>query len=208
MRAPFIALGIAATALAGWLLFPHGERGRKAAAAPTAHHDEAGDALAAMNERLASLERREALRSLAKDAPAPSDTAAPAAAPAASAAAPRPARRTGDALYQGLERHFAGEARDPAWSAQVTASVGEALQDPAFAGSTLLHAECGTTLCRVDVAHDGFAAEQGFFPTAMSTPPFDHGGMAHRVHDPSSDKSRTVVYFAREGHTLPSLDEG
>jgi hypothetical protein len=204
MRAPLIAAGVAATALAGWLLFPHVERGRQAKAAPTAHHDEAGDALASMNERLASLERRETLRTLMKDAPAPSDTAAPAAEPAPRTAALRSVPHTAKEFSEGFAQHLARQARDPAWSAQAEASVAAALRTEAFTGSTLLRADCGTTLCRVEVSHDGLSAEQGFLSNVKSTPPFDQGGFALPIHEPGSDKSRTIVYFAREGHTLPS----
>jgi hypothetical protein len=208
MRAPLIAAGVAAAALAGWLLSTHVERGRKAAAVNTSQHEEAGDALATMNQRLTSLERAEALRRASNGAPPPADTAAPAAQPADHAAAPRPSRRTGTDVFEGFEQRFVQQGKDPVGSAQAEATIAKAFQTTAFAGSTALHVACGTTMCRVDVAHDGSAAEQSFLTNVGSTPPFDQGGFAQRVHEPGSDKTRTIVYFAREGYKLPSLDDG
>jgi hypothetical protein len=209
-RAPWIAAGAAAAALGAWLLFPHGERGRQAAAAATAPHDAADEKLAALSGRLASLEREAAVRRATVAAPPPAGTADPAAAPDPSgrASAPRPPQHTGDEVYHGLERHFGREAKDPAWSAETEASIAHAFQGGAFAGSTMLRAECGTTICRVDVSHESDMAQNDFLGAVRGAPPFDRGGFAHREIDPDSGQVRTIVYMPRDGQDLPLPDDG
>jgi hypothetical protein len=208
MRAPFIATGVAAMALAAWLLSPHGARGQKASAAPTAHHDQAGDELAGLRAELTALERQVARGRPRSDAPAPAD--APAAADPGRAAGAEPARpeRTLEQVIHGLDKQLGREAKDPAWSSQTEARIAEAFRSEALAGSTVLRAQCVTSFCRVDVSHESEAVQHEFVRNIPRVPPFDHGGVAHPVVDPGSGKTTTVVYVGREGHAPPDLDEG
>lgn len=205
MKARLLAAGVAATALAGWLLYPHGPAGRRDTPAAAARHDQAGDGLAVTNERLAALEREVALRGAPREAASTADPSAPAApARRAGAAAPRAPQRDGNEVFHGLEQRFGTEGKDTSWSAGAEASIAQAFRSESLAGSRIVRAECGTTLCRVEVSHESAATQEGFVWTVRGIPPFDHGGFAHRVDDPGSGTSRTIVYMPREGHSLSS----
>jgi hypothetical protein len=210
MRALFIAAGVAATALTGWLLFPHGERGRTAPAA-TAHHDESDKRLAAMNDRLASLERGMAARRSGNDAPAaaPAPTAPETGDRAQAGDSPRSAPQpTADEVASGLEKQLAHGPKDPVWSAQAQAGIANAFRSESLAGSSVLRADCAASFCRVDVSHSSAAAKQGFLWNVRLVPPFDKGGLARQFDDPDTGESKTVVYVVREGHDLPMPEEG
>jgi hypothetical protein len=158
-----------------------------------------------MSERLASLEREAAVGRAPREAPLAVDAGASAPPAVAHAAPPL---RTGNEVFHGLEKHFGREGKDPTWSAQAEASIAGAFRSEALAGSTMLQATCGTTLCRVDVAHDSATAQEGFVWSVRSVPPFNQGGFAHRVDDPGAGTSKTIVYVVREGYELPSPGEG
>ena len=211
MRAPFIATGVAALALAAWLLSPHGERGRKGlAAAPTAQHDGTDEQIAVMRHDIASLKRELVARR--SDASPPAATAdAPEAANGrgrTSDSPARPPRRSMEEIAHGLDQHLGHEGKDPAWSAKAETAIAAAFHEDALKGSSMLRADCHTTVCRVEVSHDDAAAQRDFLGSVRLVPPFNQEGFARRVDDPATGTSKTVVYVAREGYALPQLDDG
>ncbi|WP_437956901.1 hypothetical protein WME76_36850 [Sorangium sp. So ce119] len=109
-----------------------------------------------------------------------------------------------------VERVFLGEAPDPGWAREAERALEERLA-AALPRSSAIHAvECRASLCRVEAAHrdptdggrlfdDAFKnpASKGWNADVFSTPP--------RV----DERGNTVVvmYLAREGEALPSLEQ-
>ena len=96
------------------------------------------------------------------------------------------------------------EQVDHAWRAEIDQQVGNALAGPSFAGAELRVTECGTTLCRVDLAYDSLDARQRAEEAIPLQRPFATQGL---IHAESPDSLEVSVYFARKGHGLPRVDE-
>jgi hypothetical protein len=100
--------------------------------------------------------------------------------------------------------HLAGEAVDARWSAQQESAIAAAFHGDVLQGSKLARVECRTSLCRMEVDHEGMEAEDRFAQAAPLTPPFNHGGFAQRVTDARG--VHTIAFIAREGYELPQVD--
>lgn len=207
-RASVAAVGLVMALSAGslWLLSPAREGSHKAHVASAAEGVESKETMRAMKEDLEAL-RGEVARARAERGRAAEVAEAKAKATderAAHTAEPRHPRRDTAEVAHSLDTHIAEEPVDAAWGHSAEASIHDALRAETFAGSSLVRAECRSTLCRVEVAHDDPAAADRFFEQVRFSPPFDRGaGVVTRVGEGAS--RRTVVYMAREGRALPPL---
>ena len=109
-----------------------------------------------------------------------------------------------DAHAAALSDALIAEQVDHAWRAEIDQQVNNALAGPSFAGAELRGTECGTTLCRVELAYDSLDARQRAEEAIPLQRPFATQGI---IHAESPDSLEVSVYFARKGHGLPRLDE-
>jgi hypothetical protein len=101
-----------------------------------------------------------------------------------------------EAQLETLEGTMRVEKADP--SAQ--ASLQQAFQRAGIAGLQLANAQCGGTLCRMELASDGSGFSEDSFRSLSHIAPWPGQGFA-RV---DSESGNITVYVAREGHTLPN----
>ena len=123
-----------------------------------------------------------------------------------SSPAPRPSRElAATAAVTRLDSALANEPADGRWFSQVERDVRALLASPNGHGARLQSLACKSSLCRVEVSHGDLETQEAFLERLTYLAPFDSEGLVRRVAGPDGTQ-RTVVYFARSGHRLPSLD--
>lgn len=107
------------------------------------------------------------------------------------------------------EIHMMKETRDNQWAQTVEATVDEALHVPALSSLSTVSSECRSTLCRWELASndevDAVNAEKVFVGTLAQK---DGGStLIRRIQDPAGSGLRLVVFYARPGYVLPTMEQ-
>ena len=107
-----------------------------------------------------------------------------------------------------VEASFQRQPTDPAWSAEATDVIHNALEDENVSATSLDEVECRSQLCRVTVRHAEPMAASRF---GASLPPeldamFPNLTMEHI--DEGGGESITIVYLSGEGYSWPDPDSG
>ncbi|HEY3494726.1 MAG TPA: hypothetical protein VGK73_08580 [Polyangiaceae bacterium] len=105
------------------------------------------------------------------------------------------------ATLEVLEDAIDGESPDRGRSVDAGKRLTTLLAQPEFEGNSGTEVDCTADLCRFVVQHDDPAARERFRPAMRSAPL--HGNLFFHFDEATS---RTVVYVAREGRTLPRAD--
>jgi hypothetical protein len=104
-----------------------------------------------------------------------------------------------------FEDYYAEEVRDPDWAPTAVATVERLLQDQRFPGATARNVDCGTRMCRLEVAHESEPDAQAFnldFPTTVGE---DFGGGNIETTAAEDGTMHTVVYLVRRGVGYPHM---
>lgn len=111
-------------------------------------------------------------------------------------------RRRVDERVAAVEAQLASEPVDRAWAFEARHVIDEAAASPELAGSRVTALTCRSTLCRLEVEHDGEQdADQWasiFYPRAAALP----AGFQRRL-EPRDGRERSLVFLARQGHRIP-----
>ena len=100
-----------------------------------------------------------------------------------------------------MEKQFEGEPVDRDWAAkteEAAAAAFDALED----NLELEEVICRKTVCRAQMTHHDPNTRRGDIDRLLSTPALGHQMTSYVLPD---DERTTVMYFAREGHTLSVL---
>ena len=111
-----------------------------------------------------------------------------------------------DALIAHFDAHFWREAKDPAWSHETEQILVQAMDTKLLEGSSLLAADCQTTLCQLEAGHNDDDARDVFMSNFLTQVPYDTQVFYYHIAE-GDGLSRTVMYLARAGHELPPLDQ-
>lgn len=98
-----------------------------------------------------------------------------------------------------LDDALAAEPRDPSWASDARADAVASVSglDP---GSTIHASECGSSLCRLDIAHDDPAGHEQLLTLVQSQFPWQGPAIVMPVDDGGPG---TRIYLARPGTNLP-----
>jgi hypothetical protein len=102
-----------------------------------------------------------------------------------------------------LDLRLDQEPEDPTWSQSTEMEVTAFLHSDGMEGSHVLSADCQSSLCRVEVAHEDASAQGWLIDHLPMEPPFD-GEVLIRQVDADSAAPRTLVYLSRSGQSLLS----
>ena len=201
-----VALAVAGTgaALPWWLLSPDAPVSpprlvRPVSAPASLDTAEVEREVEALSAELAALRRQQARRAKAVG-PEGKGTPEPVRRAEAAQDAARLARR--EQLYGLLEEASSKEARDPLWARRTEALISQAVS-AIGSGSRLAHSECRSTLCRVELVHEGADARIRAVDGLLSTPGLQ--GETVVRHLQQGNRLVSLVYVAREGERLPPL---
>src|SRR5262249_46599157 len=104
------------------------------------------------------------------------------------------------AQIETLEAAVRGEKPDPAWARDTEQTLHAMFQGKESPGFFLVHAECRTSLCRVELAlHETMAPEESF-RTLLHRMPWS-GQRFMQIAE--GEAPQVVMYLAREGYALP-----
>jgi len=110
--------------------------------------------------------------------------------------------QSSEAAARALDQHLEMDGRDQPWGQQIAGAVTGALAT-ALPGSRLLDARCGSTFCRLEVAHTTPREQRDLAQSLLDLPPL--GGEAFYRYDRTSGSMRTAIYLARPDHHLPQV---
>src|SRR5262249_32174775 len=102
-----------------------------------------------------------------------------------------------------FDARLAREPNDVAWSRAKLLAIRDAIRASA-PGTRVLAAECGSTLCRVQVDHDDADAQRTLGQALTRLDPFQSGVFCH--YDRTALPPRTTLYVLREGASF--ADDG
>jgi hypothetical protein len=102
-------------------------------------------------------------------------------------------------------RVFAGERRDESWASATEAAAKDIFATaPALEGAALTTIECRQSMCLMNVQSGNTEANDNMMAYISSVEPFMAGGFFRVTDDSTEQDVRAAVYFARQGHSLPS----
>jgi hypothetical protein len=104
-----------------------------------------------------------------------------------------------------IQQALIGERPDPRWAPMAESSIRRMFEDEQIPSLKLVNAQCGATLCRIDVADNGSSNDGGFdqsFRKLLLRTPWRGQGFG-RVYDPFGPSPTGVLFLAREGNALP-----
>lgn len=101
-----------------------------------------------------------------------------------------------------LEADLAIQPVDMTWNAVAVSSITEVMNAPQFSGSTLIRAECRSTMCKAEVDHESPEALDRFVTQFALVLGWASNSRVQAIDHPDGS-SRTIVYFSRDGHNLP-----
>jgi len=101
-------------------------------------------------------------------------------------------------LAHQFETKYASQGDDPDWSVQTEVAIQDLFQNENFAGAQLGAVDCQSSLCRLELNYDSDDAKEDFFANAPTMAPLNTEGFFHL----SEDGETTVLYVARDGHSL------
>ncbi len=203
---PIIILAAAAALVAqGW--WNDRQLDQLAQAAPRAGH------LDELQRRLRAMEARadeDAARPLPAAPLAPAATPRPSApaaegtpaddvAPTVEDAAPPTSREPPLPPPRRLENAYVQEHADPAWAEATADQIVESWTAQLPAGSSIADIECRTTLCRVEVRHEGEAGHAAILDAVVGGTFFWSGAGSFELEQDPGGPPRSVAYLAREG---------
>jgi hypothetical protein len=125
---------------------------------------------------------------LMRDPPDPGEVVA------ADTAKPDP---TDQEIAQALDGALRAEAVDPAWGKAMETRVGDYLRSERATGSSLVRAECRSTLCKLEVQHTGVESAEHFVDDVSSFIPKGSNAVIQPGRDGTT--THTVVWFTRHG---------
>ena len=168
---------------------------------PPSEARSSAESVASLTAEVDSL-RAEVAKLKTAQLPAKSPAEAPAA-PQASAAssraeAPRSATPVEDPV-PALEERILNEPEDRAWEASMKSQIHETIGSVA-PGVSVTDAECGSTLCRVVVAHKTREDQIGIGRILVGQAPFKNG--VYYDYDREAQPPTTTMYVLREGHAF------
>lgn len=111
-----------------------------------------------------------------------------------------------ETLVTTLEQKFSDEPYDNLWSSVTEQELMNTFYEANIEGNQLSEAKCRTTFCRIDVSHTDSEAEVRFLAAFAASGKFvndDKRGFYHHLKDPNGG-TRTVFFYARKGHQLPT----
>jgi len=97
------------------------------------------------------------------------------------------------------------EDTDPEWSRAATNELDNAYRSEAMVGAELVSAECRTTLCRMELVLNGSKPAEETFRSLIDLAPWEGQGF---VQMDDGEYAQAIVYFSREGYTLPQVKNG
>ena len=112
------------------------------------------------------------------------------------------ASESAEAAARALDQHLEGDGRDQPWGQQIAGVITGSLAT-ALPGSRLLDVRCGSTFCRLEVAHTTLREQRDLAQNMLDLPPV--GGEAFYRYDRTSGSLRTAIYLARPDHRLPQV---
>lgn len=95
------------------------------------------------------------------------------------------------------------EAVDPGWAPQAQQSVHAMFANEALEGFTLTSADCRASMCRIEMGVEEAIAGPEAFRKLQQNTPWNGAGFVEITLDPPG----AVLYLAREGASIPDLDE-
>jgi hypothetical protein len=121
--------------------------------------------------------------------------------PAAEPAEDEPARAEAQtrAQIEVLEGTVRVENADPKWASAAKLALNEAFHNEVMAGRRLGHADCRTSLCRLELLLEDSRSAEETFQQLIDFTPWDGQGFV-RIDEKSGE---IVVYLSREGYALP-----
>jgi hypothetical protein len=124
------------------------------------------------------------------------------------AATPEEEVKRADAQVQAqvdlIEDTLFAEASDPTWTDAAEQSLQDVFQLEEGTGFHLVHTECRTTLCRLELSLDGSLSPEESFHHLVHLMPWPGQSF---VHFEDGESATAVVYLTREGHALPQAAE-
>jgi hypothetical protein len=112
------------------------------------------------------------------------------------------------AQVESIEDTILREKRDPEWSSEAELALTEAYRSDEMPGVGLVDAECGSTVCRVELSFDGSASpEQSIRDMVHLAPWAGPGFFVVDGIDEGDEPPAGVFYLAREGYSLPQSTE-
>lgn len=112
---------------------------------------------------------------------------------------PEELREQADARIQLQMETLDGAMRAEQANPGAQASLQQGFQRAAIEGLQLANAQCGATLCRMELTSDGSETSDNTFRSLSRIAPWSGQGFA-RI---DSQSGNIIVYVATEGHTLP-----
>jgi len=105
-----------------------------------------------------------------------------------------------DFLAHQFELKYSAQGDDPDWSQETEQSIQGLFVEDRFSGTDLVAVDCQTSMCRLELSYESDEARESFLSQAPTTAPLNTEGYFHVAED----RKTTVVYVAREGHSLDS----
>lgn len=102
-----------------------------------------------------------------------------------------------------LNTAFEAETFDEDWSTDVTQALQRAIASEELSDASVRAAECRSTLCRVDVEHQG-SAQSDEFELWFGSQIADVLPRFSLFQEEVDGRAITVVYLARDSHRLPN----
>ena len=103
-----------------------------------------------------------------------------------------------------IEDMMRAEAPDPTWTDAAELSLQGMFHREEPTGFYLVHAECRTTVCRLELSLDGSVSPAESFRNLVHLMPWQGQGFV-RIED--GESAAVVVYLAREGYAFPRAAE-
>ncbi|WP_437597606.1 hypothetical protein WMF28_33540 [Sorangium sp. So ce590] len=137
---------------------------------------------------------------------APEPTAEPESPAAERAADVEPAAPEPEDQVAHVEALYSGEPVDRSWAASAEQRLDEGLRSYFGKGSRMLSVDCRTSLCKVNVSHQGLSEQIAFVEQAFRANDYWPGArMAWRQQNPDGSVT-SELYFVKDGEPLPQLN--
>lgn len=107
------------------------------------------------------------------------------------------------AQFELIDGTLLAEESDSDWASSANLALHEAFQSEDMKGVALVGVECRTTICRLELSLDNSAYPEDSFYHLVHVTPWQ-GQKLFRINE---ENGEAVVYLAREGHSLPQLEE-
>jgi hypothetical protein len=102
-----------------------------------------------------------------------------------------------------IEEAIMAEDPDPDWAQAAVDELDGAYQGEEMAGAEFVSVECRTTMCRMELALTGTKTAEETFRSLADLAPWEGQGFV-QIED--GELGQVVVYLAREGHSLPQVE--